>query len=115
VITEKDEICVTIITFEEQMRGWMSYLAKAKDEPKRIDAYAHLKELLDDLAGVRILTYDQEASFHFMRLQKEKLRVGTMDLRIASIVLAHSALLITRNARDFTKVTGLKTDDWTKD
>ena len=115
VLAEKDEIGVTIITYEEQMRGWLAFLSKAKDESKRIFAYGRLKEMLDDFAKLRVIIYDQEASFHYTRLRTAKIRVGTMDLKIAAIALAHSATLITRNLRDFQKIVGLKIEDWTKD
>jgi tRNA(fMet)-specific endonuclease VapC len=46
-------------------------------------------------------------------LQKAKLRIGTLDLKIAAITLAHDATLLTRNTADFGKVPGLKFEDWT--
>jgi tRNA(fMet)-specific endonuclease VapC len=36
-----------------------------------------------------------------------------MDLKIAAIVLANSAVLLSRNLRDFHKVPGLRAEDWT--
>jgi tRNA(fMet)-specific endonuclease VapC len=39
-------------------------------------------------------------------------RIGTMDLRIACIVMEHDALLLTRNMKDFEKVPGLKFENW---
>jgi tRNA(fMet)-specific endonuclease VapC len=36
-----------------------------------------------------------------------------MDLKIAAIVLAHDATLLSRNLSDFRKVPGLKVEDWT--
>jgi tRNA(fMet)-specific endonuclease VapC len=36
-----------------------------------------------------------------------------MDLRIASIVLANSATLVSRNLRDYQKVPALQVADWT--
>jgi tRNA(fMet)-specific endonuclease VapC len=36
-----------------------------------------------------------------------------MDLKIAAIVLAHDAILITRNSSDFRKISGLSIEDWT--
>jgi tRNA(fMet)-specific endonuclease VapC len=41
-----------------------------------------------------------------------KLRVGTGDLMIASIVLAHEATLLSRNLRDFERVPDLEVYDW---
>ena len=36
-----------------------------------------------------------------------------MDLKIAAIVLANDATLLTRNLGDFRKVPDLKAEDWT--
>jgi tRNA(fMet)-specific endonuclease VapC len=35
-----------------------------------------------------------------------------MDLKIASIVLAHDATLLSRNLRDFQQVPNLRVEDW---
>jgi tRNA(fMet)-specific endonuclease VapC len=40
------------------------------------------------------------------------LRIGTQDLRIASIVLANDATLLTRNLKDFEKIPELSMQDW---
>jgi tRNA(fMet)-specific endonuclease VapC len=47
------------------------------------------------------------------RLKRSRLRVGTMDLKIAAIALAHGATLLTRNLKDFGRVPGLRIEDWT--
>jgi tRNA(fMet)-specific endonuclease VapC len=39
--------------------------------------------------------------------------VGTKDLQISAIVLAHDATLLSRNLVDFRKVPGLRVEDWT--
>ena len=41
-----------------------------------------------------------------------KIRVGTMDLKIAAITLALNATLLTRNMVDFGKVPDLRVEDW---
>ena len=42
-----------------------------------------------------------------------KLRIGTMDLRIAAIAIAQDALFLSKNLTDFRKVPGLRVEDWT--
>lgn len=41
------ERITTIITFEEQVRGWMSYLSQARSVAKEGGAYRRLKGVLD--------------------------------------------------------------------
>lgn len=42
-----DEIFTTIITFEEQMRGWTAFLAKSKTVEYQIYAYERLHRFLE--------------------------------------------------------------------
>ncbi|HXI93770.1 MAG TPA: type II toxin-antitoxin system VapC family toxin [Blastocatellia bacterium] len=104
----------TIITFEEQVRGWMSYLAQARSLTKQVGAYRRLKGVLDRYLTIIVLEFDEAAAVEFKRLQGLRLRVGTMDLKIAAIALAHSATVLTRNVKDFVLVPGLRFEDWTK-
>jgi tRNA(fMet)-specific endonuclease VapC len=53
------------------------------------------------------------AAEQFQRLQLLRLRIGTMDMKIAAIALANDATLLTRNLADFGKVPGLRVEDWT--
>jgi tRNA(fMet)-specific endonuclease VapC len=45
-------------------------------------------------------------------LRQQRIRIGTMDLKIASIALVSDALLVTSNLRDFRLVPGLRCEDW---
>ncbi len=96
------------------MRGWLAVLAKARTISQQVSAYARLLRQLDDYRKIRVLPFDERAAAEFERLQKLKLRVGTMDLKVAAIVLAHDATLLSRNLQDFEKVPGLTVEDWTK-
>jgi tRNA(fMet)-specific endonuclease VapC len=109
-----EERVTTIITFEEQMRGWMAHLARARLLARQVEAYRRLKEFLDRYLKVTVLEFDEAAAVEFGRLQGLHLRVGTMDLKIAAIALAHKATVLTRNVKDFGLVTGLRVEDWTK-
>ena len=108
-----DRVHVTIVSFEEQVRGWMSRLARKVDAAGEVNAYSRLATLLKHYCAERVLGYDLRAAQECERLRKARLRVGTMDLRIASIVLANSGLLISRNLSDFQRVPGLRVEDWT--
>ena len=53
------------------------------------------------------------ASAVFNGLIAQRVRIATMDLRIASIALSQGLTLLTRNSRDFSKVPHLVIEDWT--
>jgi len=59
-----------------------------------------------------MLPWDSEAATHFTRLRRQGIRIGTMDLKIASITLAHDATLLTRNLSDFSQVPELRVENW---
>jgi tRNA(fMet)-specific endonuclease VapC len=107
-----EQTAVTIITFEEQMRGWLKYIARADSPSKQVAAYGRLRMMLDDYRGRRVLDFDDDAAAIFQRLRASRIRIGTGDLRIAAIALAQNATLITRNLSDFRKVPGLPAQDW---
>jgi tRNA(fMet)-specific endonuclease VapC len=96
------------------MRGWMAHLARSRVLARQIEAYRRLKEFLDRYLKVTVLEFDEAAAVEFKRLQSLRLRVGTMDLKIAAIALAHSATVLTRNVKDFVLVPGLRVEDWTR-
>jgi tRNA(fMet)-specific endonuclease VapC len=58
------------------------------------------------------MRFDEAAAQEFERLRKLRVRIGTMDLKIAAIALANDALLLSANLRDFKKVPGLRIESW---
>jgi tRNA(fMet)-specific endonuclease VapC len=108
-----EEIVTTIISFEEQTRGWLTFLARARTLDQQIEAYRRLKRHLDTYRSIQVLEFDTRAAAEYQRLRQSRLRVGTLDLKIAAIVLVHDATLLSRNLVDFQKVPGLKVEDWT--
>ncbi|MEH1826617.1 MAG: type II toxin-antitoxin system VapC family toxin [Nostoc sp.] len=44
---------------------------------------------------------------------RQRIRIGTQDLRIAAITLSVNSILVTRNHKDFEKVPNLRLEDWT--
>jgi tRNA(fMet)-specific endonuclease VapC len=107
-----DEVAVSIISFEEQMRGWLAYIASAKTSEEQVEGYRYLHALLDDFATRPVLDFDERAAKVYAELIRGRVRIGTMDLKISAIAKAHGALLLTRNLKDFRKVPGLRVEDW---
>ena len=107
-----DTVATTIITVEEQMRGWLAVVHGQRDPRRQISSYLRLQKLFGFFAAWRVLPWDAPAVAVFERLQRTRTRIGTMDLKIASIALASDAMLLSRNLRDFEKVPELRVEDW---
>jgi len=109
-------IAVTIVTAEELIRGRFNVIRQAS-EPSQTDklilAYTKLWDTLEDLKILNILKFDRDACTIYKEFCRQRIRIGTQDLRIAAIVLANNAILVTRNNRDFSQVPDLVQEDWT--
>ena len=110
----EDKLTTSIITYEEQTRGWLAYAAKSRDIPHQIKAYDRLKKHLRAYLRVEILDFDEPAGQVFGELRELQLRMGGSDLKIAAIALSNNAVLISRNLKDFQRVPGLSVEDWTR-
>ena len=102
----------TIVTYEEQSRGWLAYINRANSMEQQIEAYERLANHLRFYLDLTVLDFDRPAAEEFERLRKARIQIGTMDLKIAAITLAQDATLLSRNLKDFEKVPGLKVEDW---
>jgi tRNA(fMet)-specific endonuclease VapC len=109
---DQQSVCVTIVSFEEQTRGWLTYVARAKTGEQQIEAYVRLHRLLNSYCNRRVIDFDAAAMQRYYQLVKSRIRIGAMDLRIASIALTQGATLLSRKLGDFRKVPGLVVEDW---
>ena len=111
--SSSDQDCaVSIVTAEEQMRGWLAEIKRNHQVHRQLAAYEALLGLFDFFSRFRLLPFDARGADEFELLRKQKVRVGSMDLKIASIALANSALLLSNNLRDFRRVPGLRVESW---
>ena len=104
---------VTIVSFHEQVSGWNAYIHRAKTPEDVVRAYAMFEQILADFATQQVLPFDAAAAGAFQSLRKQRVRIGTMDLRIAAIAVSRNLKLLSRNLVDFEKVPGLDVEDWT--
>ncbi len=109
----EEVVAVSIISVEEQMRGWFSAIAKERQAKRQVLAYADLARLFDYFQAFTILLFDERASAgQFDSLKAARIRIATMDLKIAAIALVNQALLLSANLRDFERVPGLQVENW---
>jgi tRNA(fMet)-specific endonuclease VapC len=103
---------VPIVSVEEQCRGWLAQIKRWSEVHDQIPAYENLAKLIKFLGAWQIALFDTPAANEFVRLRKQKIRIGSQDLKIAAIALVNDALLLSANLRDFRKVSGLRVESW---
>ena len=113
-LPEDDLVVTTIITFGEDLGGWLPACRRAPDGAARARAYARLQRGLDFYRQWVCLPFDEAAAAIFDQLHAQKLRIGTNDRAIAAITLTVRGILVTRNTVDFQHISGLVLEDWTK-
>ena len=105
-----EEVGTTIITVEEQMRGWLAAIARERQVQRQIGPYRELGGLFVFFLQFEIVPFEQVAVDHFAQFQR--VRISSLDRKIAAIAIANDALLLTANRRDFEQVPGLKFENW---
>ena len=103
---------ITIVSAEEAMRGWLAAINRITDVRAQITPYGQLADLFGFFARWLIIRFDSRAADEFESLRKQKVRIGTMDLKIAAIALTNNALLLSANLRDYRQVPGLRVENW---
>lgn len=100
------DVAISTVTMGEM------YAGSAKSQtPERSRA-------LQDAFFVRFtsLPYDEAAADAFGRIRAALERAGTpigpYDMQIAGIAQAHGLIVVTHNLQEFSRITGLKIEDW---
>jgi tRNA(fMet)-specific endonuclease VapC len=106
------QIGTTIISVEEQWRGWFAVVGRLREVRRQVRAYQELVELHAFLSNWTIVPFDDRAADHFEQIRADGVRIGSMDVKIASIALVHDALVLSANLQDFQKVPGLRVENW---
>jgi tRNA(fMet)-specific endonuclease VapC len=107
-----EQIACTIVNVEEVLRGWLAVIHRMRDVHRQLPAYVRLGKLLNILSDWEIVPFTERAADQFAGLRRQPIRIGTMDLKIASIALVNDALLLTANQRDYSLVPGLRCENW---
>lgn len=110
--TPSQELATTVITVEEQLRGRLERVRRARSDSEVMRAYHNLLATSLYFRTITIIGFDEHAQTIFRRLRVQSMRIGTQDLRIAAITLSHGATLVTRNVQDFATIPSLNIEDW---
>ena len=104
-----EDIVVCSVTRAELIFGAMK-----SNSPEKTRAAQ--REFLEPLAT---LPFDDAAAEHYGRIRAQLETAGTPigpnDLLIAAIALTHNLIVVTHNTREFSRVNGLKIEDWEVD
>jgi len=112
ILEVHDEVVTTVVTYEEQMRSWLSRIGRTPDVRNHVPFYQRLVEMAEFFAEWDLLPFTDAAAETFKSLRQQKLRISSTDLKIASIVLLDRATLLSRNLSDFALVPGLIVENW---
>jgi tRNA(fMet)-specific endonuclease VapC len=107
-----DEVVATIVSAEEQLRGWLARIHALRSVHDQTAAYTKLQQRLAFYAEWTLLPWTAAAADRFVASRKSGIRIGTMDLKIACIALEHGGIVLSQNLTDFGQMPGLQVESW---
>lgn len=69
-------IAVTVITVEEQMRGWLDAIRKSSNAQRLAWGYLGLRQGVEFFNTLRVLDFDEKAIDCYRQLKEQKIRIG---------------------------------------
>ena len=111
----EEPLAIPIVAVEEQCKGWLARLNRTRNIHDQINSYERLAELFDFLAEWDIISLNEAAADLYAQLRRQKIRIGSQDLKIAAIAITRNALLLSANLRDFQKAPGLRVESWLRE
>jgi tRNA(fMet)-specific endonuclease VapC len=61
-IVDPSQVVTTIVTYEEQMRGWLSYTARSRSIQEQIAAYKRLERQLANYQKMSVISFDERSA-----------------------------------------------------
>lgn len=109
---KNDGVVVSTVTVEEALGGWYTCIRQAKTFHDQARASQSMAQTMMLLNKFPIIAVTESSLRHAESLVKAKLNIGRMDLKIAALALELDVTVVTNNIRDFSRVPGLKVEDW---
>ena len=95
-----------------KLRGRLDRVRRARSDAEVVRAYRSLLATFLYFRTITIIDFGEQAQMMFQHLRAQRMRMGTLDLRIAAIALSQEATLVTRNRQDFAGIPALNIEDW---
>ena len=106
---EADNLCISTIVLTELLYG-AAKSARPEHNRQQVEHFA---------ARLEVLPFDQEAADHAADiraiLEREGRMIGGYDVLIAGHARSRGMIVVTHNMREFTRVDGLRCEDWEAD
>ena len=103
------DLCISVITYSE-----LEYGIRKSAAPERNRA-----AITQILLGIQIVDFDASAAAHFgdifAELERRKQRIGYRVMLIAAHARARGDTVVTNKVKEFTRVAGLRVEDWSAD
>lgn len=101
-----DSLCISTITLYELLYG-AEKSARPVENAKAVESFA---------ARLDVLTWDESAAAHAAEirasLERKGTPIGAYDIQIAGHARARGLVVVTGNLREFSRVEGLRCEDW---
>ena len=87
-------------------------LREGGDVAAQVRPYDQLINLIRFFQAWEVLRFDEHSATRFQEFRRNRVRIGTLDLKIACIALEQGAMMLSANVTDFNQVPGLRVEDW---
>lgn len=113
-VPEDEVLAIAVVTRMEILQGRHASILKAANEAEMLTAAQRFQAAEEMLNAFAVLHPDDASCRNFDAFLKQKKlkKMKRADMVIASIALAHDALLVTRNTKDYQGVSGLRVENW---
>ena len=116
--TPRADLWVPAVVVEEQFRGRLAVLSRlnpttSRDSALIPNACQDLVQTLTFLQQFQVMPYAEADEALFQSWSAATKRLGTQDCRIAVIAVNNGLIVVTRNARHFGQMPGVRYEDWT--
>lgn len=112
--TSPELIWISTVSVAELMAGSLALIQRENKAGRGVRGHQLLHDNVTLLPFFQILPFDEADNRRYRSLPAAVRRTGRNDCRIAAQAIEHNFTVVTRNLRDFDRIPGVQTSDWTQ-